>query len=305
MEDEQGNGKIQIKQVTLQEFEQLAHAAEERCVSCTLYWAQEKQDIKLLFYSDQKSIRPLEFMDYLVQEYVLVQGDKRKAQAVLTPILLQSMMAEFEADSAQQLFARISETYFSKCAWIYAKDYAREHEAEILQMQAYRKKKITWAFVKTTDIVAEGNTFFLKSLENESELTLTASPDLYVMIGRLGEIYHIRRSRFEESYETRGEALDPFDQMFVYLPEVRTTDTGAFVTLDELAHVCWPKQKGGIYASSLTCRTKVFNPYNEDEYFVGKKGDYLAIRQDDLSDMYIIKDSIFHETYEKAASIDE
>ena len=60
----------------------------------------------------------------------------------------------------------------------------------------------------------------------------------------------------------------------------------------------FPRQKG-IYAKCLERRTKVFNPYNEGEYFVGRKGDYLAIRQDDLSDIYIIKNGIFQETYEE------
>lgn len=298
MEQTKEDLKIEIQQVALAEWERLEGLQMPEIEGCILYWAQEKQDIKLLFHSTQKSIRPLEFMDYLVQEYVLVEGDKNRAKAVLTPMLLQSMLSEYEAADIPQLFARIIDAYFSKCKWIYAENYAKEHEAELLSLPKYAKKKVTWAFVRTTDIVPEGKTFFLKSLENESEMTLTASPDLYVMIGRFGEIYHIRRARFEDSYETAGELLDPLEQMFLYLPEVRTGETGEFVALDELACVCWPKQKGGIYATCLEGRTKVFNPYNEDEYFVGKKGDYLAIRQDDLSDIYIIKNSIFHETYE-------
>ena len=299
---------IQVEQLSLEEWTNRNSLLEEQINkdsllqthSCTLFWAKDKQDIRLLFYSNNKSIRALEFMDYLVQEYVLVQGDETIAQAVLTPILLQSMMSEFEADNVEQLLEKITETYFSKCAWIYATEYAKEHKEMILQMPRYVKKKVTWAFVKTTDIVEEGKTFYLKSLENESEITLEASPDLYVMIGGRGEIYHIRRTRFEEIYETKEEPIDIFEQMFQYLPEVRACETGEFITLDEIACVCWPKVTKGIYAVSLDCRTKVFNPYNVGEYFVGRKEDYLAIRQDDLSDIYIIKHSIFHETYERA-----
>ena len=32
---------------------------------------------------------------------------------------------------------------------------------------------------------------------------------------------------------------------------------------------------------------------------LGKAGDYLAVRMDDLHDIYIIEKSIFHKTYEK------
>ena len=54
----------------------------------------------------------------------------------------------------------------------------------------------------------------------------------------------------------------------------------------------------GIYAVALECRTKVFNPYNNGEYFVGRQGDFLAIRKDDLKDIYIIRKDIFYESYE-------
>ena len=297
---EQSSSVIEIKQVALDEWNELDKTIETSEHTCTLFWTQDRQDIRLLFYSNEKSIRSLEFMDYLVQEYVLVQGGTHTAQATLTPILLQAMMSDFEADTVQTLLEKIKEDYFVKCNWIYATEYAKEQKELILQMPKYKKKKITWAFVKTTDIVEEGKTFYLKSLENESDIQLEASEDLYVMIGTRGEIYHIKRERFEDTYETEEELIDIFEQMFQYLPEVRKCDTEEFVALDEIAYICWPKVKGGIYAKHLECRTKVFNPYSEGEYFIGRKGDYLAIRQDDLSDMYIIKSGIFQETYERA-----
>lgn len=290
---------IGVQQVELEQWDNLPSILENEAHSCTLFWTKDKQDIKLLFYSNNKSIRPLEFMDYLVQEYVLVQGSTDTAQAVLTPILLQAMMSDFEVDNVEALLEKISASYFSECDWIYSVDYAKENEDVILQTPKYVKRKVTWAFVKTTDIVEAGKTFYLKSLENESEVMLEASDDLYVMIGARGEVYHIRRERFEQTYETQEEPIDIFEQMFQYLPEVRACETGDFITLDEIAYICWPQRKNGIYARSLERRTKVFNPYNEGEYFIGRKGDYLAIRQDDLTDMYIIKNGIFQETYEE------
>ena len=197
---EQSSSIIEIKQVPLDEWNELEKTIETSEHTCILFWAQDRQDIRLLFYSNDKSIRPLEFMDYLVQEYVLIQGGTQTAQATLTPILLQAMMSDFEADTVQTLLEKIKEDYFVKCNWIYAAEYAKEQKELILQMPKYKKKKITWAFVKTTDIVEKGKTFYLKSLENESDMQLEASDDLYVMIGTRGEIYHMKRERFEDTY---------------------------------------------------------------------------------------------------------
>ena len=297
--DKKENLSIRVQQVALEEWGNLQSVIANGEHSCTLFWTMDRHDVKLFFYSINRSIRPLEFMDYLVQEYVLVHGDKDIAQAVLTPILLQAMMSDFEVDSVENLLEKIIASYFTECDWIYAVDYAKENEEKILQTPKYVKRKVNWAFVKTTDVVEKGKTFYLKSLENESEIELEASDDLYVMIGMRGEIYHIRRERFEQTYETLEEPIDIFEQMFQYLPEVRVCETDDFITLDEIAYVCWPQKKNGIYAIALERRTKVFNPYNEGEYFVGRKGDYLAIRQDDLSDIYVIKNGIFQETYEE------
>jgi len=167
-----------------------------------------------------------------------------------------------------------------------------------MQMPSYVKKFVPWAFVKSVDIVEEGQQFRMKSLENETDMLLEASPDTYIMIGYHGEIYHISREKFERTYEVTDEQLDVYEQMLDYLPEVRKCEDDSFVSLDELAHLCYPKKVNGIYAVPLERRAKVFNPYMQGEYFVGREGDYLAIRKDDLEDIYIIQKEILGETYE-------
>ena len=294
----QGNCGIKIEQISPETMEQMNESLQEQGELCKLFWAEDGKDIRLLFYSNNKSIQALEFMDYFVQDYVMVKGDEKKAQAVLTPIFLRVMMSDYEAEDMAELLEKITENYFISCCWIYAQDYAKENYDKIMQMPKYVKKKMAWAYVKTTDIMEKGGKFYLKSFENESDLVLEASDDLYIMIGCRGEIYHINRERFEQTYEPTEERLDIYEQMLEYLPEVKSCEDEAFITLDEMAHLCYPKERGGIYAVSLECRTKVFNPYNDGEYFVGRKGDYLAIRQDDLSDIYVIRKDIFHESYQ-------
>ena len=87
--------------------------------------------------------------------------------------------------------------------------------------------------------------------------------------------------------------------MLEYLPEVELLPDGEYVALDEIAKLCYPKSGNGIYCKELECRTKVFPVNGNDEYYLGNQGDYLAVRLDDSTDLYIIQKEIFGNTYEE------
>ena len=71
-----------------------------------------------------------------------------------------------------------------------------------------------------------------------------------------------------------------------------------YISLDEAAHICYPSRGIGIYACELERRTKIFPVDNEEDYYLGRPGDYMAIRMDDFTDVYIIQREIFLQTYE-------
>ena len=45
---------------------------------------------------------------------------------------------------------------------------------------------------------------------------------------------------------------------------------------------------------------KVFTEWDEEKYMLGNEGDYLAVRKDDIHDVYIIEKNIFRKTYEES-----
>ena len=53
-----------------------------------------------------------------------------------------------------------------------------------------------------------------------------------------------------------------------------------------------------IYAKKLTTCVKVFTAWDKDRYYRGEIGDYLAVREDDMHDIYVIRGHIFDKTYE-------
>lgn len=296
--EKNGTYGIKIEQVPLETYDK-TEVMETKNGVCHLLWAENNQGILISFYSSIKEIQALEFMDYLVQDYVIVEGNAKKARAALDAVFLQTMLMDFEENTVKGLLEKITERYFEECEYIYAVEFAEKNRDMILQMPTFTKKKISWAYVKTTDFLPAGEKFYLKSIENQSKVIIEASEDTYIMIGQHGEIYHIDREKFEKTYEASEEVLDIFEKMLSYMPEVQRYEDGEFISLDEIAHLCYPKSSRGVYVSRLERRTKVFNPYNRGEYFLGQKGDYLTIRKDDLQDIYIIQKDIFHESYEE------
>lgn len=263
-----------------------------------LFFCEEQREYRFLFYSGSKQIRALEFMDFLIPEFGLSKGDAALAFGRISSAMLQLRMEESQQkDLGSFLCSRVKE-YYEDVDWIDAVSYGELHQEEHKKLPLYQKKKVAWAYVESTLLADCGEEIFFSSLENESGVKLTVHPNRYVMIGRRGEIYDIAKEKFELTYEKTQEPLDVFASMMENLPEVKRLPSGDYLSLDEVAHICYPKAGFGIYAMELKRRTKVFYKDGNGEYFLGNTGDYLAIRPDDMTDIYIIRRDIFKQTYE-------
>ncbi len=288
---------IMVVHMELDDLKQITSHVEAPS-DCTLYWAKNGADISVVCTSSEKSIRALEFMDFLVLDYAMINGDDKIAKADITKAFLDVMMSELDVMTVEEFFYKKIDRYYNDCQWIYGDKFLEANEDAIRAYTRYVKKRIPWACVKTTDVVTDGDKFRLKSLENESDIIVTASENVYIMIGCRGEIYCIDSGKFHNTYEFSDEKLDIFEQMLDYLPEIKKFPEDEYISLDLEARLCYPKPMGGIYATQLTKRTKVFTEHNKGDYFVGRKGDFLAVRTDDLTDMYIIQKEIFYQTYD-------
>ncbi len=277
--------------------EKLGFLDPEKYRYVLMIW-REHEEVRALFFSEDSHVRALEFLNAVFSDAALVKGDSFKALAKVSTAILWVRMEEAGlADLADYFREKVVE-YFQDCDSVIAGEYGKRHLEDIKRMSKFRKRHITWSYVRSTDVVEEGQLFRLRTLENESGSEIAAAQDLYIMIGTQGEVYHIARSKFEASYEASEEPLDIFSQMTVFLPEIEVVSTGEYIDIDEVAHICYPRRDAGIYAKELERRTKVYPVYDPDKYFLGKKGDFMAIRMDDPTDIYIIQRNIFHRTYE-------
>lgn len=170
--------------------------------------------------------------------------------------------------------------------------YASEFQADLSEMQEYKKCRYHLGYVKATDIFEPGVTVRVRTLEGDLDVGIR--DDIYIMIGIKGEIYPIKKEKFLSSYEVTEE---PYHFEGEYEPTVKETLEEKNISLVPYAKSCISTGESRIYAKELTRRVKVFTEWDGDKYMLGKEGDYLAVRADDLHDVYVIEREIFGKTY--------
>lgn len=290
--------KVISENYTSEEFR--AFAEEADCDYLLLYWRRQ-EEIRLMSFSRCSDVRALEFLDYIITDFGLAKGNAESAFGRISTAVLDAEAFREEISGYTEFLLRMSANYFEKCDWVYADAYSAENKEYIDSLKSYRKRRVPWAYIRTTEIVPAGGRIKIKSLENESGLVITAKEDTFIMIGCRGEVYDMNFEKFSNTYETTDEHLDIFERMLDFLPEVEALDENRFITLDELAKICYPIQKAVIKAVQIDNRTKVFKNADSTEYFLGRPGDFMAVRMDDYSDIYIIQNEVFTRTYEESS----
>ncbi len=179
--------------------------------------------------------------------------------------------------------------YFGDTEIIYAKDYV----TDISGMQMCKKRNLSLGYVKGTDIFPAGTSVCVRTLEGDLDIQI--QENIYIMIGIKGEVYPINKEKFERSYKTM-EGSYVFDGE--YPLSVKDIAEGKNISLVPYAKCCVSTGEVFIYAKQTDHRVKVFTAWDEEKYMLGKEGDFLAVRKDDLQDVYIIEENIFEKTYE-------
>ena len=215
-------------------------------------------------------------------------GHLIKAGGFLKRDLIEKSGTDYNKDAIRDMLIDKYNAYFENSCILYA----GEHEEDISKLKMYVKKPVKVGYVKSTDVACEGSKVTVRTLEGDVEISI--EEDTYIIIGVKGEVYPSKKDKFErgyvyldEEYEFEGE----------YPPAVLASGSGERIELLPHAKSCMANGGGTIYARELSKRTKVFTSWDTERYYLGKPGDYLATRTDDLKDIYIIAHDIFDITY--------
>ncbi len=195
-----------------------------------------------------------------------------------------------------------SEAYFSEKMNEYFESfdiyYAQDYKANLNEFKGYRKIKRPLGFVVASEVFPENTPIVVRTLEGD--MNLVVEKDLIIMIGIHGEVYPNRREKFEHTYEVISQSCDLSECTvnMMYEPTAINGYTGERVKLSQYAHTCKPTGETHIHAKQIDRSVKIFSTWDEDRYMLGHPGDYLAVRSDDINDIYIVAEDIFYISYE-------
>ena len=264
-------------------------------VDTCLVFSRLAYGVKVSVRSCVKEVKASELADFITKDIGSGGGHMEKAGGFIQNELLCKACEEkgytFDSDGITELLKFRMDDYFDDIEIIHAESYV----ADVSDMEAFRKKRLTIGYVEAAGVFPVGSVVTIRTLEGDLDVDIT--DDLIIKIGVQGEVYPSRREQFLKTYDLIDE---PYYFDGEYEPTVKDIVEARHVSLIPHAKACVATGETIIYTKQLDHRVKVFTAWDDEKYMLGKEGDYLAIRQDDLHDVYIIEKSIFENTYEKA-----
>ncbi len=247
--------------------------------------------VKISVRSCVKEVKASEMASFLAEGLGGGGGHLVKAGGFLKKDLIEKNGVAYETDKVKELMDSRMREYFESSEIIYA----GKHEEPLENLKKYMKNEVQVGCVEATKLAKPGTKITIRTLEGDVDIDI--EEDIYIILGVEGELYPCRKAKFEASYRfSDDEYVYPAE----YAPAVINTGTGERIEVLPFARACIAAGGSGIYARELDHRVKVFTAWDPDKYYLGVKGDYLAVRVDDLKDVYIVEKKIFNKTYSLA-----
>lgn len=258
-------------------------------VDCCLVYSVMEFGVKISVRSCVKEVQASELAAYIADGIGGGGGHLIKAGGFLKRDLIEKLGIQYLPETLLD-FLKDRMTHYFADTDIYD---TATHMEDITKLSMYQKLPLKVGYVRCKDFIKEGTKITVRTLEGDIEIV--ASDNTYIVIGIEGEIYPINKEKFERGYNYSEEEYQyPAD----YPPTVVVNGTGDRIELLPYAKTCIANGGGRIYARELTQRVKVFTEWDKERYYLGKPGDYVAVRLDDLHDFYIIARNVFFASYE-------
>ncbi|MCQ2543940.1 MAG: DHH family phosphoesterase [Lachnospiraceae bacterium] len=256
-------------------------------INVSIVYNEFASGYKLSIRSCVKEVRANELADYVTEGIGSGGGHIEKAGGYIDKKLYKEKYGDKDLGD---YFKDILNDYFENCEIIDNKTY----DIDISDMDEYKQLPVVFGYVTPSEFLKDNTPVVIRTLEGDIETEI--KDDMYIMIGLKGEIWPIKKDKFEKSYNI-VDVPYVFDGQ--YEPMLHVKNEGIVVNLVKYAKSCVKNTTANIYAKELDHRVKVFTLWDSEHYYLGKPGDYIIARKDDLKDVYIVEHSIFLKSYGK------
>ena len=269
-------------------------STETEGVDVCLAYYESPEEIKFSVRSCTKEVHANEVAVHLSDGVGGGGGHIRKAGGSIRPEkLVESKEYNPSIDESirvKEFFKARLDEYLQRYEILYAKNTTLDTST----MKLYEKLPQELGYVKLTDVFPVNSMLEIRTLEGDINMRL--NEDKYLMIGIEGEIYPINVEKLNTSYKPTGR---PFTRTFEYEPSVTDVFTGEKKSVMAYAKGIISTGKSRIYAKPLDHYIKLFTSWDEEKYYAGEPGDYIAVRDDDPHDIYIINSRFFDRLYKE------
>lgn len=261
----------------------------DRVMTCVVF-NEVPNGIKFSVRSCTREVNASELAGYLAEDIGGGGGHLQKAGGFIQKKLYDEKVGNIRSET---FFQKKMTEYFERFELIYAEKY----EADLSTMSKYQKKRLPIGYARPIDFLPKGTPVTIRTLEGDMDMVV--DENLVVMIGVQGEVYPNGLEKFNRSYNILEQKYIYSECVIgnLYEPTIKNRLTGEVIPIASHAGVCVSSGEVQIYAKQIETYMKVFTSWDKEKYMLGKPGDYVAVRSDDMHDVYIIAQDIFPETY--------
>lgn len=263
---------------------------EVHMVDTCLVYSVLEFGVKISVRSCVKETKASELAEYLCEGVGSGGGHIEKAGGFIKTELLAAKGVKTDKKGIRDyLYAKMLE-YFDTTQIIYA---SPDYTPDASSMKLYTKKSLHFGYIDPKEIGLCDTTITIRTLEGDIDVDVT--DDMYIMVGVEGEVYPSKISKFEMNYRySDDEYVYPGE----YEPSIKDTKTGKKIQVIPHVHSCYTTGTATVYAKEIQGRVKVFTAWDNEKYYLGKPGDFLIAKEEDLTDVYIVARNIFFKSYE-------
>ncbi len=251
--------------------------------------------VKFSIRSCSKETRADELAMFLSDKMGSGGGHVEKAGGLLKNELIKKQYPGYvEIDDAYAPFSISNiikdrmKNYFENCDLIYAK----KMDFDTSKMTKYIAAPTVVGIVDPKEFVPVGTMSIIRTIYGDKNIEIRKNTLLVVSAN--GEVSTATVDSFDNIF---SKTRKHFKLITDYAPTIKNADTGRMFSLMDYAKSYISTGEINIFARKLNRTTKLFSYWDSDTYMLGRKGDYIAISEDDPHNIFIIDKAVFKKNY--------